>query len=355
VKNLLILIDYNKDFLISLNSENKYVSMDVRKIEQIFTSKGFKVEVLEFSELDYSRNYKGYYILYQTSEAKGQYYKKYIEDVVYYLQMSGAIVLPEYKYLKAHHNKGFSELLRNKFSDESLKTIKSKYYGNPIEALKENPELPVVIKQISGAGSAGIYCANTMKDYKKYVEKVSKTMIEDSYCSLYINIFKSIIKRFLSLVNPKYRTSKSTEVYRPFIVQNLIEGLPGDYKVLYFGGKYYTLFRKNRKNDFRASGSGLFYDVPLEENIALLNFAEKVVKEIDFPIIGMDIGFDGNRFHLIEFQTIHLGPYTLQKANYYFLRKNDKWECVSEKSNLEEEFSRSIYEYIESKYSNSNA
>jgi len=43
-----------------------------------------------------------------------------------------------------------------------------------------------------------------------------------------------------------------------FIVQEFIPDLSNDWKVLVFWDKYYVLRRKNRPNDFRASGSGLF-------------------------------------------------------------------------------------------------
>ena len=119
--------------------------------------------------------------------------------------------------------------------------------------------------------------------------------------------------------------------------------------MLYFGGKYYTLYRKNRKNDFRASGGGRLFTVPKHENIGLLDFASKLVSEIDFPVIGMDIGYDGSKYHLIEYQMTHLGPYTLHASDYWHENIDNKWVLFEGKSDLEEEFSRSIYEYIESK------
>jgi glutathione synthase/RimK-type ligase-like ATP-grasp enzyme len=350
MNNLLILIDYNSEFLISLNNRNEYVSMDVNKLEQLFISKGFNVKVIEFSNLDFNNDYSGYFVLYQTSEAIGQFYKKYIEDIIYYLQMTGAKVLPDYRYLKAHHNKGFMELLRSNFSDDSLKTISSKYYGAAIDALKAETKLPIVIKQISGSGSTGVYCAKTNIEYKNYVKKASRTIIGAGYYNLYSTVVKDMMKKILSIIDSKYYVKISEQVQRPIIVQNLIQGLSGDYKVLYFGGKYYTLYRENRKNDFRASGGGLLKEVPMEENEPLLDFAQKLVREIDFPIIGMDIGFDGNKYHLIEFQMIHLGPYTLQRSNYHFIWNNNQWKCINEKSDLEEEFTRSICEHIENKY-----
>jgi hypothetical protein len=150
------------------------------------------------------------------------------------------------------------------------------------------------------------------------------------------------------LVNKNDKNRIAKQIYRPIVVQNYIEGLTGDYKVLYFGNKYYTLYRQNRENDFRASGSGKFFEVPEEEHEGLLNFARKLTFEIDFPIIGMDIGFDGTNYHLLEFQMIHLGPYTLQAANFWHEFIDNKWVRFEGESDLEEEFSRSIYEYIES-------
>ena len=90
--------------------------------------------------------------------------------------------------------------------------------------------------------------------------------------------------------------------------------------------------------------------VIIDDNIPLLDFSKKVVNEIDFPIIGMDIGFDGKNFHLIEFQMIHVGPYTLQRSDYYFVWEDDAWKCNYEKSDLELEFARSIKEFIEEKF-----
>ncbi|RAV13806.1 hypothetical protein [Paenibacillus contaminans] len=350
MRNLLILVDYDNKFLISLNNKNKFVTMDIDKLKRLFISKGYNVNVKQFSEIDFNNSFADHFVIYQTSEDIGQFYKKYIEDIIYLLQMLGAIVLPGYQYLKAHHNKGFMELLRNTFSDVSLKSISSKYYGSTFEALKhDHLKLPVVIKQNSGAGSEGVYCARTESDYRKYIMKSSKTILGSSYYNLCSVALKNNIKKVLAVIDPKYK-KRVKKIQRPIIVQNFIQGLSGDYKVLYFGGKYYTLYRQNRDNDFRASGGGRLYEVPVEENAPLLDFAKKLVNEIDFPIIGMDIGFDGESYHLIEFQMIHLGPYTLQRSNYYFIWEDNKWKCVENKSNLEEEFARSISEYIAKKF-----
>ena len=47
----------------------------------------------------------------------------------------------------------------------------------------------------------------------------------------------------------------------------------------------------------------------------------------------LDIANDGEKNHLIEYQCINFGPYTLQYAPFYFVRdKNGKWEKVKKTS-----------------------
>ena len=106
------------------------------------------------------------------------------------------------------------------------------------------------------------------------------------------------------------------------------------------------MYRKNRDNDFRASGSGRFYEVPENEHEGLLNFAKKLTHEIDFPIFGIDIGHDGKDYHLIEFQMIDLGTSALQRSKFWHEFHDGKWIKYEGGSNLEEEFSRSINDYI---------
>ena len=74
-----------------------------------------------------------------------------------------------------------------------------------------------------------------------------------------------------------------TPLSTSLIIQTFIPGLQGDYKVLFFGDKYYMMYRKNREHDFRASGSGNFFPVPENDHEGLLNFARRVSKEIRLP------------------------------------------------------------------------
>jgi glutathione synthase/RimK-type ligase-like ATP-grasp enzyme len=353
MKRLIILTDEDSEFFVSKADFKNFTSMDVDKIINYFIAKNFNVSVFKFSELDLSQDYRGVYTLYQTSEAAGGFYKRYIEDLIYFLEKQGAIVIPKHELLKEHHNKIFMELMRSRFADKSLKTIKSTCYGSYVDAKNYNSYFPVVIKRVSSSGGAGVFLAKNRKEYIKKIKKAGNVLVASGLIDFYIEYFKIVVKKLIKYFSPsksKYLRYNTTPLSTPIVVQNFIEGLIGDYKVLIFGEKYYSMFRKNRDNDFRASGSGRFYEVPENEQEGLLNFAKKITAEIDFPIFGIDIGFDGKEYHLLEFQMIDLGTSALQRSKFWYEFQERKWTKHEGLSNLEEEFSGAIYEYINSRY-----
>jgi glutathione synthase/RimK-type ligase-like ATP-grasp enzyme len=349
MKEFIILTDEESEFLISKADFKNFTSMDIDKIKTYFLAKNYNVKVCKFSELDLSKDYLGRYILYQTSEASGSFYKRYIEDLIYFLEKQGAIVMPKHELLKAHHDKIFMELIKSKFVDTSLKTLKSMCYGSWVDAQNYNYHFPVVIKQASSSGGAGVFLAKNRKEYIKLTKKAGNILIAPSVLDLFINYIKIAVKKLIKYFLPsksKYVQYNTAPVSTSLIVQNFIEGLNGDYKVLIFGRKYYSIYRKNRDNDFRASGSGKFFEVPEKVHEGLFNFAKKITTEIDFPIFGIDIGFDGKEYHLVEFQMIHLGPSALQRSKFWHEYHDDKWIRYEGVSDLEQEFSRAIDDYI---------
>lgn len=352
MRKLYILTDENGEFLVSKADSRNFTSMDINKISDWFRGKDYDVRVCKFSEFNIDADYRDVCILYQTSEAPGTFYKRYIEDLVFFLEKKGALVLPCHEYLKAHHDKVFMEFLRKGFADESLKTIKSVCYGSWVDARNYNGEFPVVIKQASGSGSKGVYLAYNSKHYRKYSKRAGRILISSGLRDLIVTSFKNLVKNTIKLIYPSrsgYVQYNTDPVSSAIVVQNFIAGLKGDYKVLYFSNKFYCLYRANRRNDFRASGSGLFYDVPEDEQEGLLCFARRLTLEIDFPVIGMDIGFDGKKYHLIEFQMIHLGTSALQRAGYWHEYCDGRWVKHVGASVLEYELARSFHEFINTK------
>jgi len=71
MKRLIILTDEGLQFLISIPDLKNYISMDVNKISSYFIDRDYDVVVQKFSSLDLTNDYKGVYIIYQTSESPG--------------------------------------------------------------------------------------------------------------------------------------------------------------------------------------------------------------------------------------------------------------------------------------------
>ena len=112
-----------------------------------------------------------------------------------------------------------------------------------------------------------------------------------------------------------------------------------------YGEKLYCLARENRPNDFRASGSGRFsYPVRVAEDI--LNYTSELFQKFDCPCASFDVAYDGQRCHLLEFQFVSFGTYTIENAPHYFRLSESGWETVVGKSVVEEEFARSVVEFI---------
>ncbi len=77
-------------------------------------------------------------------------------------------------------------------------------------------------------------------------------------------------------------------------------------------------------------------------------------KHNDVPNISIDIAFNGNKFHLFEFQAVYFGTTTIAESTFYFMKVNDRWEMFKEKSELEKEYVDSIVKFINRKFGGSN-
>ena len=111
-REILLITDYRNQFYESVRSHG--ASMDLARMEKYFSNRGYNLKVMQFREIDFQSNdYKGYSILYQSSEDRGLLYKDYIEDILLGLDMQGAHLIPDFPKFRAHHNKVFMEILRN--------------------------------------------------------------------------------------------------------------------------------------------------------------------------------------------------------------------------------------------------
>ncbi|MEA2112577.1 MAG: hypothetical protein U9P50_01220 [Patescibacteria group bacterium] len=332
MKNIIILVDDRGFFYSSIRERGS--SMNVEKIKKNLEKLGYLVSIKGFYEINFNDSYKNKIVLYQSTEDPDLRYKNYIEDVLLGLQNLGVILIPGLNEFRAHHNKVFMEVLRDVKGLNKKTNIYTKKYGTLDEFVSDTKGhiFPMVIKPSLGSRSKNIYRVDNLGEAIKKIKKISKTFT-----------LVNLKRAFQSIIDGKgYK--KISNFRNKFIVQNYIFGLKGDYKILVYGDKFYVLERKNRKRDFRASGSGLFsFPETLPEG--LLDYSLEMFNEFKVPFISMDIAVKDSSFYLIEFQFVSFGQLTLEKSDFYF-KKSDSWQKIDSKSDLEETFVDSVDKYI---------
>lgn len=264
-KRVFLLLDYRDQFYFS--TKYRGACVDIEKLKRYFKGKSYELLIKRFSEIDFRKeNYKNEWILYQSSEDPNLYYKDYIEDILLALYFQGAKLIPDFRFFRAHHNKVFMELLRDILPIYEIKTITSRGFGAYEEYAKSSfpaSSDTYILKPGLGTRSSGIKLLASKKDKRKYPYNISKTFTFDN------------LKLFISKLKTGKLFTPISNNRRKFIIQNFIDGLKGDFRILVYGEKYYVVFRGNRDNDFRASGSGkLNFETELPKG--LLDYAKKI-------------------------------------------------------------------------------
>ncbi|MFB3887076.1 MAG: hypothetical protein ACE144_17765 [Thermodesulfobacteriota bacterium] len=329
-ERIVLLTDYRGHFYSSVRY--KEANMDIPLLKNCFAEEGYDLVVYEFAQVDFrTQNFDQQFVLYQSSEDRNLFYKSYVEDILLGLQLQGAILVPDFYCFRAHHNKVFMEVLRDLNTNPGIKNLHSKAYGTfeEFSQLSRCLDLPVVIKSSSGCASTGVELIRTDGEARRIARKLSSSLHP-------IDALKDVVKSYV-----RKRYDRRSNHRRKFIIQNCVPNLANDYKILIYGEKYYALYRQTRPKDFRASGSGLFkYVEDLPDG--LLEFSESIFNSFQTPYISLDIASNRKEFFLLEFQFVHFGTYTIEKAPFYFSRKNNGWVARYEKSILEREFARSV-------------
>ncbi|MEU5944844.1 hypothetical protein ABZ793_04705 [Micromonospora sp. NPDC047465] len=312
--------------------------MDVDRVCRRLSDAGLRPEVIPLAELDLGADLQGVPVLYTSSEDAGLLYKSWIEDLVLALETAGARTIPSYRFLRAHHNKAMMEALRFQLFPKEAAGLHTRTFGT-LEELASTAldgPWPKVVKAAYGAGSAFVALAADHAELIRVARRFSR--VADLRAGV-----REHAKRALRREHHPHSLHR-----HKFVVQNFIPGLAGDFKVLRLGKRYYTLYRRNRAGDFRASGSGDF-DFHSDGGVdrgALLDYAEQVADTLGTPLVSLDIGFDGTQFHLIEFQCLHFGTVTAEESTHYHVRDGGDWRQVQERCDIEAVFSEAIVRHL---------
>ncbi len=336
--DIILLTDYKGYFGSKQKSEVYRGGVDIRTLKSYFGDFGLTLVPMQYSEIDLKRNeFGGKYVLYTSEEDPDRLYKGYIEDLILALELGGAKVIPEFKYLRAHENKVFMELLRDLSPCEPLRKLESRKFGC-IEELQSGLtglDYPSVVKSATGAMSKGVFIASDAAHLGKVAKKVSRSrnrMYE----------FKDGLRSL------KHKGYKKDSLHRnKFIVQDFVPDLKNDWKVLIFWDKIYILYRGVRDNDFRASGSMKFVFDDDELNVkGIFEFCETVFRSFRVPYASIDVMYDGQQFYVAEFQFVNFGTTTMEKSRTHFHKVGSTWTRTDQTFTLEYLMAYSVSNFI---------
>jgi glutathione synthase/RimK-type ligase-like ATP-grasp enzyme len=308
------------------------VSMDKEKMKEVLVENGYSVCEYRYEEIANQKNVlKDKIIIYTSSQ--NMRYKNYIDDLLYSLNKNN-VLIPNYDIFRSHENKGYQEIYKRELGIQSLRY---QYYANET-SLSDTKSIdisyPLIVKKTYGCSSSNVFLVESHNELRKLIKKInSKHFFENFSIKKFIN---EHVLRKNQYYDEKYMGQ--------FLLQEYIEGLQNDWKVLVFNDKYYALNREVRNNDFRASGSGkLSFNEPSED---ILNYAKDIFSIMNVPFISLDIAYKNGNCYLIEFQGTHFGPYTIINSDSYFMQKDGEWIKIQKKSNFEHEYATSIVKFL---------
>jgi hypothetical protein len=257
-----------------------------------------------------------------------------------FLECSRNRLVPSLGITRSHENKGFQELHKRLRGICSAPAV---YAAKPSEIALSQIAFPVVFKEVSGYGGSGV---RLLKSRDEFADAV-RSEVKMSWRDLLRAGKHWLAYRFRKWILRRKNLRPYGDYYRPlkrFVLQGFLRDLRYDYKVLAFQNRYFVLKREVRANDFRASGSGRFSFI--HPPPGLLDFAEDMLGKFDEPYMSFDICDDGAQFHLIEFQGVHFGPYTLTAAPSHFRRELGNWTTFEGRVDLEETIAESLVTFL---------
>ena len=299
---------------------------DLKIIQGILEDHGVNVRVTGAHEIDFSELKKWSHVAAIYASSQEQRYKQYLQAIVSNLNAVGVRLYPSFEHMLAHEDKAYQAIC---LSRTNISTPNAYVFGDKANAYEfiKKAKFPLVGKTTYGFGSRGVCLLNDYTEATKFVQRNMVHRALDKGRPLYQRILQRIIK-------PK-------PVLGLVVFQDFIPSLKGDWKILIWGNAACGLYRENRHDDFRASGSGKihFMDIPQE----VLDFSLHVLNALGLPWASLDIGYDGSNCFLLEYQGIHFGLTASEKGLFYYVRNLEQiWEKRMGKIEVEKEMATII-------------
>jgi hypothetical protein len=231
----------------------------------------------------------------------------------------------------------FPNLVKGKL--KKLDAILFGTYTDYIDYIEDNsPKYPFVLKSAEGAKSKNTYL---IKSKKSALKKGKRIALKKSF----LNRTKDKARQ---LIHKGYKLESNYQ--KKFLLQEFLEGLNNDWKILIFYDKMFILHRGVKVNDFRASGQGIDYksgkNAGFPENF--LDDIYSFYKALNTPYVSLDAAIKAHQLYIFEFQCVFFGKSTITMSEEYYQLKSGKWQLIKNDVSQEELLADSIVKFIDS-------
>lgn len=259
--------------------------------------------------------------------------KRIATSVIKSAELMGKVVYPNINTCWMYDDK-----VAEKYLLESVNAplVESYIFFNEADALKwiKSQKLPIVYKLPQGAGSTNVRLIESMKDARRICKMhFSLTGRPEVYMKLYYTDKRKYLSEILDLKNKNIL--KYAAVNRGYIYfQKYLSGNKYDIRVTIVGNRAIIFKRKNRENDFRASGSGMIdYNVS-KEDLKAIPIAQEIVRKIKSQTMAFDFIYDRQeqKLKIVEMSYGFVAEAVQNAAGWY----DDEMNFHSEKTDVRE-------------------
>lgn len=286
----------------------------------------FKFEIIDIDAHDWMDScMDSDVIIFKPSVLGVEAAQHYKEKILFIEAHLNKLVFPNYNTIWHYESKIAQSYLFKYYSIRTPDTFVSFEYHDTCKFL-DSASWPLVFKESYGAGGSKV---KLIKDRLQ-----AQKAVNSRFASQLWREYKLLLRKakYLSLLFHPWFWQKvfvSVSGRSPFNSIYLQEFVPNnsrDLRVTVIGGRYaYAFWRLNRKNDFRASGSGNI-DYASEIPEAPILYCINISKELGFDSMAYDLVYKDNEFTIIEMSCVY-SDCALFNAKGYWRAEHDllKW------------------------------
>jgi glutathione synthase/RimK-type ligase-like ATP-grasp enzyme len=242
----------------------------------------------------------------------------YLKEKIYFIEKYlNKLVIPNFNTVWHFESKVAQKYIFEKFNIPSPRTVSSFNYEDALERLSEFT-FPVVFKKSAGAASTNVRLVKTFREAKGILRRIFYKQASEMDIKKRGNLLGRLSLSYLRLwldwndVVPDRGPNQQVVYWQEFIDNN-----PADLRITVIGNKYaFGFWRKNRPNDFRASGSGrLDYSTPIPEHV--VQYCMGMNESLKFDSMAYDILFTGESFKIVEMSYGYMDTAVHNSKGYY--------------------------------------